>query len=61
MHIAYWIIAALLAVAAATGLVLIQIGGTIVHLTRGEAKVIGLNVALLVLAAVEIRLATSWL
>jgi len=45
-----------LAVAAATGLVLIQIGGMTVHIPRGEARVIGLNIALLVLAA-----AVAWL
>ena len=48
-----------LAIAAAIGLVLVQVGGIIVHLTRGESKVIGLNVALLVLAAVEVWLATA--
>lgn len=50
-----------LALAAAIGLVLVQIGGIILHLARGETKVIGLNVVLLVLAAVEIWLATIWL
>lgn len=50
-----------LAVAAAIGLVLVQIGGTAVHLVRGEARVIGLNIALLVLAAVAAWLGTSLL
>lgn len=50
-----------LAVAAAVGLVLVQIGGIAVHLLRREAKILGLNIALLVLAAVEIWLATVWL
>ncbi|MDT0433977.1 MULTISPECIES: DoxX family protein [Streptomyces] len=50
-----------LAVAAAIGLVLVQIGGIVVHVSRGETKVIGLNIALLVLAAVAAWLATAWL
>jgi hypothetical protein len=40
-----------LAVAAAAGLVLIQAGANVVHLSRGEARLIGLNIALLVAAA----------
>ncbi len=54
-------IATPVALAAAVGLVLIQVGGISLHLRRGEAKLIGLNVALLVLAGVEIWLATVWL
>jgi hypothetical protein len=54
-------IATPVALAAAIGLVLIQVGGISLHLRRGEAKLIGLNVALLVLASVEIWLATVWL
>jgi len=54
-------VAPALALAAATGLVLIQVGGISLHLSRGEVKVVGLNVALLVLAGVEIWLATVWL
>ncbi|MBL7259657.1 DoxX family protein [Paractinoplanes lichenicola] len=54
-------IAPALALAAAIGLVLVQIGGIIVHVSRGETKVIGLNIALLVLAAVAAWLATVWL
>jgi hypothetical protein len=54
-------VAPVLALAAATGLVLIQVGGVSLHLSRGEVKVVGLNVALLVLAGVEIWLATVWL
>lgn len=50
-----------LTVAAAVGLVLVQIGGIAVHVRRGEFRVLGLNVALLLLAAVEIWLATIWL
>jgi len=49
-----------LAIAAAVGLVLIQVGGIIVHLSRGEAGQIGLNIALLVVAAVTAWLATTW-
>jgi hypothetical protein len=54
-------IAPALAIAAAIGLVLIQVGGISLHLSRGEARMIGLNVVLLVLAGVEIWLATVWL
>ena len=54
-------IAPALAVAAAVGLVLIQIGGIIVHLSRGEARLIGLNIALLVAAAAAAWLGTTWL
>jgi hypothetical protein len=54
-------IAPVLALSAAVGLVLIQVGGISLHLSRGEVKVIGLNIALLVLAGVEIWLATVWL
>src|ERR1700683_5153991 len=43
-------VAPALALAAAIGLVLIQVGGISLHLSRGEVKVVGLNVALLVLA-----------
>jgi len=51
-------IAPWLAVAAAIGLVLVQIGATILHLVRGEARQIGLNIALLVLAGVAVGLAS---
>ena len=54
-------VAPALALAAAIGLVLIQVGGISLHLRRGEVKVIGLNISLLVLAGVEIWLATVWL
>jgi hypothetical protein len=50
-----------LAIAAAAGLVLIQVGGIAVHLSRGEARLIGLNIALLVAAAVTVWLGTTWL
>lgn len=49
-------IAPWLAIAAAIGLVLIQVGGIAVHLSRGEARQIGLNIVLLAAAA-----ATAWL
>lgn len=49
-----------LAIAAAIGLVLIQVGGIVTHLSRGEGREIGLNVALLVTAAVTAWLATTW-
>ena len=54
-------IAPALALAAAIGLVLIQVGGISLHLRRGEAKLIWLNIVLLLLAAAEIWLATTWL
>ncbi|MFD6274100.1 DoxX family protein [Streptomyces sp. NPDC060209] len=54
-------IAVVLAVAAAIGLVLVQIGGMALHLSRGEVRVIGLNIVLLVLAAVTAWLGTVWL
>ncbi|MBD8060307.1 DoxX family protein [Cellulomonas sp. JH27-2] len=50
-----------LALAAAAGLVLVQLGGITVHVVRGEARMIGLNLALLALAGVEVWLATTWL
>ncbi|MFE3456520.1 DoxX family protein [Nocardiopsis aegyptia] len=54
-------IAPWLAVAAATGFALLQVGGTIVHLSRGETRQIGLNLVLLVAAAVLAWLGTVWL
>ncbi|RDG35618.1 DoxX family protein [Streptomyces corynorhini] len=50
-----------LAVAAAVGLALVQIGGTVLHLSRGEARVIGLNIALLVAAVAAAWLGAGWL
>ncbi|MGW7611153.1 DoxX family protein [Streptomyces sp. NPDC054766] len=52
-------IAPWLAVAAATGLVLIQVGGIAVHVSRGEARMIGLNIVLLVAAAAAVWLGTT--
>jgi hypothetical protein len=54
-------IARWLAVAAAIGLVLIQIGGTALHLYRGEARQIGLNLTLLAAAAATAWLGSTWL
>lgn len=50
-----------LALGAAVGLVLIQVGGTVLHLSRGEARLIGLNIVLLIAAAVAVWLSTVWL
>ncbi|MFI6335792.1 DoxX family protein [Streptomyces sp. NPDC050535] len=54
-------IAAWLAVAAAAGLVLVQIGGMTLHLSRGEVRETGLNIVLLALAALTVWLGTGWL
>jgi DoxX-like family len=54
-------VAAGLALAAATGLALIQVGAISLHLRRGEARLIGLNIALLALAGAAIWLSTIWL
>ncbi|WP_227980118.1 DoxX family protein [Nocardia spumae] len=53
--------AVLLALPAALGLVAVQLGAITLHLRRGEVAVIGLNVALLVAAAVLVWLSTVWL
>ena len=50
-----------LALAAAVGLVLVQVGGITLHLRRGEARLIGLNIVLLAAAAVVVWLSTVWL
>lgn len=52
-------IAPVLAVVAAIGLVLVQIGGIAVHVSRGETRVIGLNIALLAAAAAAVWLGTT--
>jgi hypothetical protein len=52
-------IAPRLALAAAIGFVLLQIGATRVHLSRGDRK-IGLNIALILVAAATVWLATMW-
>ena len=50
-----------LALAAAVGFVLLQVGATVLHLSRGERQYIGLNVGLIVAAGVLVWLATIWL
>jgi hypothetical protein len=40
--------------------VLVQIGGIILHVSRGEAKVIGLNIMLVVAAGATVWLASAW-
>jgi uncharacterized membrane protein len=50
-----------LALAAAIGLALIQVGALWLHLSRGEVKVTPLNIVLLVLAVAAIWLSTTWL
>jgi hypothetical protein len=54
-------IAPWLAIAAAIGFILIQVGGITVHLSRGEARYIGLNIVLLAAAAATVWLGTAWL
>ncbi|GAA0449582.1 membrane protein [Paractinoplanes deccanensis] len=48
-----------LAIAAAVGLVALQIGAIALHLARGEARLIGFNIVLLVLAGLAVWLATT--
>jgi uncharacterized membrane protein len=50
-----------LALAAAIGLALVQVGALWLHLSRGEVKVTPLNIVLLALAVVAIWLSTTWL
>jgi hypothetical protein len=49
-----------LAIVAAAGFAVLQILATGLHLSRGEAKVTGLNVALIIAAAVAAWLATAF-
>jgi hypothetical protein len=49
-----------LAVLAAIGFVALQVLATGLHLSRGEVKETGLNVALIVFAGVAAWLATAW-
>lgn len=49
-----------LALASAIGLMLVQFGGIIVHLRRGEAKLIGLNIGLVVALGCAAWLAAGW-
>lgn len=48
------------AAAAAIGFVVLQLLGTGLHLSRGEVRVTGLNVVLIVLAAVAAWLTITW-
>ncbi|MFD1715953.1 DoxX family protein [Amnibacterium flavum] len=54
-------VAPALAIAAAIGLILVQVGGIALHLSRGEGRQIGFNIVLLALAGVAVWLATSLL
>ena len=54
-------IAPALALAAAIGFVVLQVGATALHLSRGEGRLIGLNITALLLAAVTAWLATTWI
>ncbi|MGV9712151.1 DoxX family protein [Gordonia sp. NPDC003424] len=53
-------IAPVLALCAAIGFVALQVLATGFHLSRGETKQIGLNIGLIVVAAVTVWLATVW-
>jgi hypothetical protein len=53
-------IAPFLAIAAALGLVVLQVLATSLHLSRAEARSIGLNLVLMALAAVTAWLATAF-
>lgn len=53
-------VATWLATAAALGLLTLQVGATTFHLRRGEARLIGLNVVLIVLAVAATWLSTTW-
>ncbi len=50
-----------LALAAAIGLALVQIGALILHLRRAETRQIGINIGSFVLAVAAAWLATIWL
>lgn len=52
-------IAPWLTVVSAVGLVLVQVGGIVVHVRRGESSKLGINVGLLVLAGVAVWLAAA--
>ncbi|MFD9500460.1 DoxX family protein [Streptomyces sp. NPDC060035] len=53
-------IAPVLAMVAALGLLVLQVLATSLHLSRGEVKETGLNIALVVLAGAAAWLATAW-
>jgi len=50
-----------LAFAAAIGLALVQVGALALHLSRGEARLVGFNLGVLAAAAVTAWLGTVWL
>lgn len=54
-------IAPVLALLAAAGLLVLQVLAAGFHVSRGEANLTGLNAGLIVLAGVEVWLATVWL
>ncbi len=54
-------IATWLALAAAIGFLLVQIGAIILHLSRDEARLIGLNIGMLIAGVALIWLSTAWL
>ncbi|SDT69903.1 DoxX family protein [Jiangella sp. DSM 45060] len=53
-------VAPALALAAAVGFIVLQVLATGLHLSRGEAGKIGLNLVLIALATVTAWLATTW-
>lgn len=53
-------VAPVLALVAALGFLVLQLLATALHLSRGEARVTGLNAVLVVLAGVVAWLATTW-
>lgn len=53
-------VAPVLATVAAIGFLVLQVLATALHLSRGEAKVTGLNIALIVLAAAAAWLSTAF-
>ena len=53
-------IAPWLALVAALGFLVLQVLATGLHLSRGEARLTGLNVVLIVWAAATVWLATTW-
>ena len=53
-------IAPWLALVAALGFLVLQVLATGLHLSRGEARLTGLNVVLIVWAAASVWLATTW-
>jgi hypothetical protein len=53
-------VAPALATVAALGFLVLQVLATGLHLSRGEVKVIGLNIVLIALAGTTVWLATTW-